>query len=165
MARSIVSIFGAGGAGRGLGRGSGSDLDLEALAVEMDQIWAEAVACLNAGETWFPEGDKDQWFLDAQDQCNEKWILSDPWQYLIQEYALENGKNGLPMKQMRGASWILQHVLKKDIGQFSQIDQNRITAMMKNLKYKNKQIWENDKNVTGYVFEGNTEKPGWWAPD
>jgi hypothetical protein len=135
----------------------------DVLARNVDQLWAEAMVAFGAGEHWWPEGEADRWFLDEQVRVNERWSQKDGWELILREWLTSRGEAGGPVGKVRGAEWILQTVLERDVGQMNQSDMNRVAAIMQRLGYKNQSVWLDGGKVQGYKFVGSKVVGEWWV--
>jgi predicted P-loop ATPase len=113
-------------------------VDLEWLKTNRDQLWAEAVAALRAGE---------QWWLTAQEerllaQRHEEHAITDAWEDAVLAFAAKPGCTTLDSHHR--ASFvalplstpnILQHALNKPTGQWTRADEMRVGAVLTRAGY------------------------------
>lgn len=119
------------------------NIDLEALRVDRDQIWAQAVHCVRAGETWHIDDDSTR--KEAEQEQRERRIV-DPWQQAIETH--------LHGRQRTTVQEVLK-VLGLDIERHDHRNANRVVASLKDLGWVRKRISVGDRRL--WVYE-----PGDW---
>jgi putative DNA primase/helicase len=99
-------------------------IDLEGVRSVRDQLWAEAVALLEAGERYWPDESEEAMFAEEQSQRQER----DAWHEQV-EAALAEYNDGT-------IEWVLTNVLKLDIEKQDQRTKNRISRIFSVMKWK-----------------------------
>lgn len=145
-------------------------IDIEALKRDRDQIWAEAVAAFDAGETWWTEDAADVTALRVEQEDRRK---GDPWEAVI-DAGLAAGWTEtsddnhdivrIPRSEVNETT--MEHVLGTIIGipvaQQTQAHQMRVGACMTALGWIRVRRREGGSRVYFYVRTGVAEPP---APD
>lgn len=122
-------------------------VDLDALRAIRDQLWAEAVALVEAGERYWPDESEDALFADEQSIRQER----DPWHDTIEDALAEYNETTI--------TWILTDVL--DITTIERHDQktkNRVAKILTSTKWKSfdaKPKGENRRTVRVYRRTAN----------
>jgi predicted P-loop ATPase len=100
-------------------------VDLDGLRAGRDQLWAEAVALVEAGERYWPDENEDSLFADEQSIRQER----DPWHDTIEDALAEYNETT--------TAWILTNVV--DITTIERHDQkakNRVAKILTSTKWK-----------------------------
>lgn len=101
-------------------------IDRELLVANRDQLWAEAVACVEAGERWWLDAATDT----ERELANAVHEESDPWHTPIAE-ALQQ-----PTQRTTHTSDLLLHVLKVDLARQDRWAQMRVAKILKALGWQ-----------------------------
>jgi predicted P-loop ATPase len=106
-------------------------IDLEALSAERDQLWAEALAALDAGEGWWLSREADA----ARDEAAEEHRVTDPWEDVVGEWLA-----GLSAHEARDVTSrrILTGPLRMEVDRLTARDQQRVAAIMRRLGWVNR---------------------------
>ncbi|HSH98866.1 MAG: VapE domain-containing protein [Methylophilaceae bacterium] len=102
--------------------------DLAALAADRDQLWAEAVADIKAGERWWPE-DEDEKALFKSEQ--EKRYVGDAYEDKIERWLRDTPmpSNSVSMEAILGKA------LGLDVKSWTKAEQMRVGTIMLRLKW------------------------------
>jgi predicted P-loop ATPase len=116
-----------------------SNIDIDGLAADRDQLWAEARDRYAAGEPWWLDTDELN-FCAAEEQSAR--FQADPWQEMIEQRVV-----GQPSVSV-GEVLSFLGIPKKDL---TQAQANRVSACLKALGWKRKQIRIGGKKQWRYV--------------
>ncbi len=118
---------------------------LDSLEAVRDQLWAEAVACFEAGSRWYPtEAEEIKLFGEQQTQRE----IGDVYEDLIEKGTL--GRSEISMAE------IFKNILDTEPAKMTRPEQIRIGEAMKNLG------WTKVRGSTGkrsYKYERGVEEP------
>ena len=104
-----------------------TQVDLQRLREIRDQLWAEAMACYEAGDIWWVNRDEAAMFAEAQD---ERFVV-DEWEGPILTW-LEESQIG----ETTTGSEVLGGALKLDFGHWGKPEQMRVGAIMHRLGWR-----------------------------
>ena len=132
----------------GAGWPPGRQIDVAGLAAVRSQLFAEAVARYDAGESWW----LDREDLDAaQTASAAERMQVDPWLGRVLEYL--DGKDETTMADMLGQA------IGKPAGQWSRSDQMRVSAILKDEGWARRRVrvgnampWKYFRHPTGEVL-------------
>ena len=112
-------------------------IDIDRLSDARDQIWAEASEAYRAGEPWWLETDALRGLAEEQQRQR---FMGDPWFDLVRARIENTNREGEPLggspPSSVSVSEILEHVIGLKPGAWKQKDQNRVAAILKDLKWK-----------------------------
>ncbi len=111
-------------------------IDTESLAHDRDQLFAEAMVALRAGESWWPEGDFERTHIAPE---QEKRFEADVWEELVSRFLTGRDKTTVMEVAREG--------LFLDVPKIGTADQRRITAIMERLG------WVAKRNNSGRWWE------------
>jgi len=106
--------------------------DLAAIALQRDQIWAEAVAAYRSGAAWYPIA-ADEHAVCAEEQ--EVRSTRDEWEHVIGEWITSNAIQKLVLAD------VLERALHIPKGQWSRGEQMRAAGVMHRLGFSVKSEW------------------------
>jgi predicted P-loop ATPase len=130
-----------------------------ALTRDKDQIWAEAVARFESGETWYIDDPKI--LAMAKEEQADRY-QSDAWERVIAKWLESpNAKNILAQDGFIGTEDILACALGIEKGRWERREQTRVGACMIQLGWTKRRFSVGNRRVWGYVecvsnFDGRT---------
>lgn len=99
------------------------NIDIPRIKAERDQLFAEAVACFKAGETWWEmPGDMTKAMQEGRRQADE-------WEYVISDWLTATQKDECTLRD------IAEHALKIEMGKFDLLVQRRIAKVLGVLRW------------------------------
>ena len=101
-------------------------IDTDGLTRDRDQLLAEAVHRLQAGETWWPDSDFEAEHIKPQQEAR---FVADPWEDPIREYLTDKTKVKVSEVATLGLGM-------DSVARVSMADNNRITAIMGRLGWQ-----------------------------
>ena len=126
----------------------GGSIDLKKLAEWRDQLWAEAVAAVKAGErTWFDEEENEQ--LGIAQKPHEE---THPWSERIRDW-LDSENPGRANPCLVTAANVLEHAIKKPAGQWTKPDEMTVATVLKQLGWAR----------TSRTFDGSGRQVRIWS--
>ena len=105
-------------------------LCLGELVRDRDQLWAEAVARFNAGESWWLDREVEAFAAEEQEQRRQ----GDPWEEPIIDWL------GRQSKAEHTVADILRGALRREVGDWIQTDLNRVARCLRALGYERVQV-------------------------
>jgi putative DNA primase/helicase len=105
-------------------------LQLDALERDRDQLWAEAVARFKAGEIWWLEREVEAFAAEEQEQRRQ----GDPWEEAILDWL------GRQTKTEHTVAEILSGALRREVGDWTQADLNRVARCLRANGYERFQV-------------------------
>lgn len=146
-------------------------VDLRRIAVDRDQLWAEAVVLFRQSATWwvdkqvqafsaedYPElgppgeGERLVWSeWELFDEQGESRQNVDAWETPILEWIEKN--NGLPFFT---TAEIMGDALELDRARWTPPEQKRVAAILRRLGYRSKKVGSKYKRVNGWVRDAET---------
>jgi predicted P-loop ATPase len=97
-------------------------IDLEALRRDRDQLFAEAMVALRAGEQWWPDRAFEAQYIQPEQDARYE---ADPWETVIAEY--------LASAEETTVIDVARHALFMDTPKVGTTEQRRITAVMERI--------------------------------
>ncbi len=113
-------------------------LDIDALIRDRDQLFAEAIAMLNAGTLWYPTREQQERLIDDQQENRE---IPDPWHGRIYEYINGLDVDGKPTLATRIERVTVRELLTRglhfELSKLgpAKVETMRISAIMRKLKW------------------------------
>lgn len=101
------------------------DIDLEALKEDREQLWAEAVAFFEGGESWWLESGHDE----LREEMAEPYRRQDPWERSLEEF-IQKQDAEYGSERLFHIDEALAH-LGKDLDKATKADQMRLAGMLK----------------------------------
>jgi predicted P-loop ATPase len=110
-----------------------SNVDIDALAVDRDQLWAEAVAAYDSGERWYL--DTEELRLAAEGEQEERRAV-DPWEDTVAEWLSS------PARQASGVSTatVLGDCLGVEVAKRTRADEMRVGAIFAKLGWERRRV-------------------------
>ena len=105
-------------------------LRLEELVRDRDQLWAEAVVRFKAGEAWWLDREIEAFAAEEQEQRRQ----GDPWEEPILEWL------GRQTKTEHTVAEILSGALRREVGDWTQADLNRVARCLRANGYERFQV-------------------------
>jgi predicted P-loop ATPase len=105
-------------------------LRLEELVRDRDQLWAEAVVRFKAGEAWWLDREVEAFAAEEQEQRRQ----GDPWEEPILEWL------GRQTKTEHTVAEILSGALRREVGDWTQADLNRVARCLRANGYERFQV-------------------------
>ena len=96
-------------------------IDLDLLRRDRDQLWAEAVELLEAGERWWLDVETEKLATIMQKDRGE----DDPWKSKVLEYVDRENITEVSIRE------ILEHGLSLDLGKTDRKESNRVVGILK----------------------------------
>lgn len=101
-------------------------IDLQALRQDRDQLWAEAVARYDEGQSWWLSEE-----MEAQRSTDaEVHTFADPWEGLIAGYKPDGTRGWVTISEL------LEHAVKKDPDRWTRADEMRIAGLLSAMGYE-----------------------------
>jgi hypothetical protein len=123
-----------------------TNVDDAALKRDRDQIWAEAIVLMKAGEIWYLDQETHLAQIRAE---QEKRYSADEWEHLIAEYIADNASPFIKVADL------MLNVLKIEAGKWNRTDQMRVAACLQRLGWIRKLVTSNGVRMWHY-FPGPT---------
>ncbi|MFM2416618.1 MAG: hypothetical protein RL385_1341 [Pseudomonadota bacterium] len=124
-----------------------NDIDLAALALDRDQLWAEAVTRFDRSEPWHLGGPDEVALATSEQDLRRE---ADPWEESVASYAAAH--------RSFTASEILRSLGVVQERQ-TQSDKNRVGRILQRLGYTHQQVRVGDQRVRQYVRADSTPEP------
>ena len=105
-------------------------LSLDELKRDRDQLWAEAVVRFKAGESWWLDREVEAFAAEEQEQRRQ----GDPWEEPILEWL------GRQTKTEHTVAEILSGALRREVGDWTQADLNRVARCLRANGYERFQV-------------------------
>lgn len=102
-----------------------TSIDTDALAVDRDQLFAEAVAAFRAGEQWWPNADFERDHIRPQQDARYE---ADAWEQAIREWSADK-----PINARITILEVARHALGIETQKLGTADQRRISAALERL--------------------------------
>ena len=106
-----------------------SKILIDDLAMDRDQLWAEAVTRFAAGEAWWLESVEDE---NAQAEEAAARLVEDVWASGIADYVVSEDDTSVPE--------VLAYCVGKPADTWTQADQNRVARVLTSLGWERKSV-------------------------
>ena len=124
----------------GVGKPDGWKIDLDGLAADRDQLYAEAVARFDAGETWWLEtAELETMQRVAADERSEE----DPWHAVVAEYVAG--------KHVVSAADVLTKAIKMDVKEQQKRHLTAVGAILRRANWVKRSVRSGDTTSTRFV--------------
>ncbi len=118
-------------------------IDIDGLALDRDQLLAEAVAAFRAREKWWPDGDFERQHIRPQQEARYD---ADPWEQPISDYIA-------PLARVRVTDIARDALHIESIGKIGTAEQRRIIGVLMS------KGWTSDRNWQGRFYSPPEAKP------
>jgi len=100
---------------------------VDVLRERRDAIWAEALACFEAGDRWWFEADEDS----LREEDAQQYVEEDPWQDAVERWIRTEAALAGAFTSAR----VMESALKLDPAQANRAGQRRVVAILRRLGY------------------------------
>jgi predicted P-loop ATPase len=118
-------------------------IDVDRIRADRDQLWAEAVAALDSGATWYPDTKE---FQDAAKEAAAERVEGDPWEPLVADWL----KRQVGKPEGYTCAEVLVGALAKPTHQASRADETRMGKVLRELGFEPKQSREGLLRIRRY---------------
>lgn len=121
-----------------------TDINVDVLAATRDQLWAEAVAMFDGGESWWLERNEEGQLAASQDG----YVIRDPWEEIVVDYVEAQHAKGHVVTT--GA--ILSDAIEKRTAQQEKGDEMRVAAILRRAGFERARVYDSfGRQVRGWV--------------
>lgn len=114
--------------------------DIQGIALEREQLWAEAVQCFCNGDPWWLTDDEVK-STALEEQARR--VVSDPWDPILSEWL--SGKEKTTVQEL------LSNALRLSTDRWTRADEMRVSGYLKKAGWERKRVTGNGKRDWVYV--------------